>query len=137
MSKKVEGKPRVGGVVVLLFAKAILSGVMVWINIQEIQRVINDPNYIVESWALPLNYGILALAVASFVAAVLIARYKSAGLILGGIVIGLDLLLGLIGSMGTGNGNSLFSSPAFFLNLWALYYIVKYANGYPQNTYFS
>lgn len=126
-------KPRVLGIVLLLFLRAFLVGILTLANINEINAVIDNPDYIVESWALPLNYALFAFAVASFVAAVLIGAYKRNGLIIGGALIIIDLVATF--------GLMLFlaetpSGLGIILNFAVLYYIKKYMSP-PESEFFT
>ena len=126
-------KPRVLGIVILLFLRAFLVGFLTLANINQINAVLDNSDYIVESWALPLNYALFAFAVASFVAAVLIVAYKRNGLIIGGALIVIDLvaMLGLMLLAG--------ETPSVLgvvLNFAVLYYINKYMSP-PESEFFT
>lgn len=126
-------RPRVIGIVVLLILKGLLGGVINFASYQEITPLLNNPDYIVEGWVMPLIYFSIALAGLSIVAAVLILRYKKIGLQLGGIVIGIDLVLTLLvivngmGSFGLG----------MVINIAAFYYIYKYVTQEPEKAFFA
>jgi hypothetical protein len=124
-------KPRVRGIVILLFLKAILYGLLVI----HIQSVINNTSFIVEWWALPLSYALLGLAGAGWIAVILIALYKRLGLILGGAIVGLELLLNLLLTIGA-SATEVNYLP-IFINIYILWYIYKYVNHQPENTFFS
>ncbi|GEM_PF-5828514 len=125
-------KPRVVGIVILLVLRALVIGGFTLFNINEINAVIDNPAYIVESWALPLNYALFAFAVASFVAAVLIGAYRKMGLMIGGSIIVIDLVLaGFL--LLTGEPPSIFG---VIINFAVLYYINKYMSP-PESEFFT
>jgi len=125
-------KPRVVGIVGLLIIRALLVGFLTLMNINEINEVIDNPAFIVESWALPLNYALFGFAVASFVAAILIGAYKRNGLILGGVLIVIDLAIaGLL--LLSGQPPSVLG---VLVNFAVLYYINKYMSP-PESEFFA
>lgn len=115
-AKKVK-KPRVIGIVIVLFLKAFLLGFLTLTSINQINEVIDNPAYIVESWALPLNYALFAIAIASFVAAVLIFTYRRIGLIIGGGFIVIELIIGGF-SLLSGRPPSLVDVILSLLGIW-------------------
>lgn len=126
-------KPRVIGIAGLLILKGLLTGFLTVSSIQEINSVLNNPDYIVESWALPLSYGLLAISALLVLAAVLIFMYKKVGLYLGGALIVLDLAL-LVFSIA--NGTSSFGL-ALVIDGLILYYIYRYVTQEPDKLFFT
>ena len=126
-------KPRVFGVALLLIAKGVLSLIMSLYNLSEIFKLMNNPLYEVYSWAIPLNIFLIGFSIASIFAAILIWRYKQFGLVLGGIVILIDLALGVL-AMAANSSNV---GSAMLFNLWAIYYIYKYLTDSEKNQFFS
>lgn len=129
---EVVKKPRVLGIVGLLFLRAILVGFLTLMNINQINEVIGNPAYIVEDWALPLNYALFAFAVASFVAAVLIGAYKKMGLWIGGGLIVIDLIIAGLLLLGGQPPSPL----GIIINFAVLYYINKYMSP-PESEFFA
>jgi hypothetical protein len=122
-------KPRIRGIVILLLLKAILGIFLAGAAIQKIQKYADNPSYIIEPWALPVSYIALGLAGLSFVAAMLIMRYKKSGLWLGGALIILDLLL-IIGGVAS-------IDLSVLIHIFAFYYIYKYLTQQPERTFFT
>jgi hypothetical protein len=129
-----QDRPTVRGTVVLLTFVGIFNVIMAYFNIVQINQFINDPRYTIPSWFLPLNYAFIILGIMSIVAAVLIARYKRIGLILGAIIIVINLAASLIALIVISANPGLCGT---VLQIAALYYIYEYLTKEPQSTYFT
>jgi hypothetical protein len=129
-----QNRPRVRGTVVLLSFMGIANSILAYLNIDQINTVKNDPRYIVPDWLLPVNYAVIVFGIMSVVAAVLIARYKRAGLYLGAVVIIISLLAAA-GMFSMGGGSSIGCGIIF--QVAALYYIHKYLTQLPEASFFT
>lgn len=124
-----EKKPRVIGLVVILVLRSLLTLFIAYTGIQEI----NVAPELYESWGLPLQYFVIAIGVLLLIAAILIARYKRLGLMIGAGAILVDVVLALIFFI-SGSG----SNPVgLAVSALILYYIFKYLRNEPEKSFFT
>ena len=122
-------KPRVLGLVGVLFLRGVFTLYIAFTNIQ----AINQSPELYESWALLLYYLLGAMGVVLFISAVLIAMYKRLGLILGAGTSILDAVLAVLLFV-AGYG---IAPLGLVMTALILYYIFKYLRNEPEKSFFT
>jgi hypothetical protein len=130
MTTAVTRKPRVLGIVGISILRGIVALITTLPVLQDIGA--NPQDYL--SWAQPFYLVVLAIGLVLLVSAVLIALYKRVGLIIGGIVMVLDVVLGVL-LLVTGQGAP--NWIGLIITLAILYYIYKYLTTEPDRSYFT
>ncbi len=129
-------KPRVLGIVGIGILRGVLSVISGMNTLQEIDRISSSR---VPGWLAPAIYLGLALAVITFIAAILIWRYKRLGLQLGAVGFGGDAIVAL--AMVTLQSDVTIPFSGLILPLAidfiVLYYIYKYLTSEPEKDYFD
>jgi hypothetical protein len=123
-------KPRVIGIVILLLLRGILTLVVSFSTLGEI----NANPELWESWAQPYYYGVIVLSILMIVGGVLTAMYRRAGLMLGLATTIIDLIASVILLIALQFAPNLLY---IVISLAILYYCYKYLTSEPDKSFFT